>query len=189
MRKLLTISALAAAALVGTASGAANASVTLNDDGTGFVGKGDVQNVLGLSNAGIQSKNFKAEFTKQTVIEQSFDWTCVKYVLDKDGNVKKEIRQERANVTKSDETAVVSNEARLKNQITGFNLTGFGQTTTTTEVEGPAVGTCPDENPNPAEPKFVREGDVTKGTETEIDSGFYVNNVELSITALATPIA
>lgn len=56
----------------------------------------------------------------------------------------KETRQERANVTTTDVTAVVNNAARIKNQITGYNLTGFGATTTTSVVDGPTPRSCAD---------------------------------------------
>ena len=39
---------------------------------------------------------------------------------------------------------MVSSIARVKNQITGFNLSGYsGSPTQTTEAEGPPLGSCP----------------------------------------------
>src|SRR4051812_45828876 len=45
--------ALAAAALIATAT-AANASTAIDANGTGFIGKGDVQTALGMNNAAMQ---------------------------------------------------------------------------------------------------------------------------------------
>jgi hypothetical protein len=185
--KTATIAALGFVGIIATA-GAAGASVTVNADGTGFVGKGDVQTVLGLNNPDMQKT--AVNFTQQTVTSQDFSWDCVKLVLDKDGNVKKEIRQDRANVTTTDVTAVVSNVARVKNQITGYNLTGFGPTTTTSVIAGPAPLSCPDDNPNPAEPKFALDAaTVVTGEPQVLSQGFYVNGVYLPITPPELPAA
>ncbi len=50
--KIGASAAIAAAALIATATGASAA--TLNADGTGFVGKGEVQSAFGWNNAKIQ---------------------------------------------------------------------------------------------------------------------------------------
>jgi len=180
MRKILITTALAATIVVGGVA-AANASVTVNPDGTGFVGKGDVQTVLGLNNGEMQKT--PVTFTQQTKTEQAFTWDCTKTLLDKDGTVKKVIEQHRANVTTTDSTGIVSNVARVKNQITGYNLTGFGQTTTTSVVDGPAPMSCPDDNPNPAEPKFVLDAEsAATGEMKTLSQGLFVNGVLLPIT-------
>jgi hypothetical protein len=153
----------------------ANATVTVNPDGTGFVGKGDVQTVLGLSNPLMQ--NTTVTLTKKSTTEQSFDWTCVKTVVSGNGTVR-ETRQERANVTTTDVTAVVSSVARVKNQITGYNLTGSGATRTTSVVDGPELLSCPD-----ASSDFVLDQEsVVEGRPTVTGGGFYVNGVYLPIT-------
>jgi hypothetical protein len=81
-------------------------------------------------------------FTMKSTTTQSFDWTCVKIVVTGNG-ILKETRQERASVTTTDVTAVVNNAARIKNQITGYKLTGFGATTTSV-VDGPTPRSCAD---------------------------------------------
>jgi hypothetical protein len=174
--KRLVLAGVAAAALTAVAfAGPASASVTVNPDGTGFVGKGDVQTVLGLNNAQMQTT--PVTFTKKSTTTQFFDWTCVKTVVTGNGTVK-ETRQEHANVTTTDVTAVVSNVARVKNQITGYNLTGFGATTTTSTVDGPAPLSCPDASSGFAlDPASV----VTSEPSTTNDS-FFVNGVYLPIT-------
>jgi hypothetical protein len=53
MKRPLITAALSAAALAVSAA-AANASVTLDPNGVGFVGKGDVQTAFGWNNAAIQ---------------------------------------------------------------------------------------------------------------------------------------
>jgi hypothetical protein len=141
-----------------------------------------VQTVLGLNNA--QMQNTPLTFTQKSTTEQSFDWTCVKTVVTGNGNVK-ETRQERANVTTTDVTAVVSNTARVKNQITGYNLTGFGATTTSSVVDGPAPLSCPD-----ASSGFVLDPDSVVTSEPTVTSGgLYVNGIHLPTTPAALPVA
>ena len=53
MNRLIKIAAFTGIAFFATAT-AASASVTINDAGYGFVGKGDVQTVLGLNNSALQ---------------------------------------------------------------------------------------------------------------------------------------
>jgi hypothetical protein len=123
-------------------------------------------------------------FTQKSTTEQSFDWTCVKTVVSGNGTVRG-TRQERANVTTTDVTAVVSNLARVRNQITGYNLTGYGPTTTTSVVDGPAPLSCPD-----ASSDFVldQESVVTSDPKT-LSKGLYVNNVSLPITPAEVPVS
>jgi hypothetical protein len=182
MNRIVKIAAVAATSLIAIGAGsAAHASVTVNANGTGFVGKGDVQNVLGLNNNAIQ--NTTVNFTLESTTEQSFDWTCVKETPTGNGTVK-ETRQERANVTTTTETAVISNVARVKNQITGYNLTGFGATASTSVVAGPAPLSCPD-----ASSGFVLDADsVIEGEPTVTAEGFFVNDVVLPITPPAIPV-
>ena len=78
MRKLI-ITAGAAVALALAVTGTASASVNVTDQGTGFVGKGDVQNALGLANdAAMQAKFLAGEvkFTSLYTMHASSDWKC-----------------------------------------------------------------------------------------------------------------
>jgi hypothetical protein len=171
-KRLIPTLALAAAAVLATAT-AGSASVLINADGTGFVGKGDVQLALGgLNNAAIQS--LTVNFTQESVTAQSYDWSCTKTVVTGNGSVKETV-QERANVTTTSTTAVVSNVARVKNQITGYNLTGYGAVTTQSVTDGPAVGTCPD-----ASSGFVFDDNLVTGDPVTVSSGLYVNGVRLA---------
>lgn len=126
----------------------AAAAVYIDDEGVGFVGKGDVQLALDWNNKSLQEcvgstdtfTNSEAgclEFrvASKTVTETT--WTC-----DRDAGHQ---TQERLNTTTTVFQGVVSSLARVKQQVTGFNLNGFvdGEPTTVTETDGPAVGSCP----------------------------------------------
>jgi hypothetical protein len=119
-----------AAALVATVSTAAIAEVIFNADGTGFVGKGDVQLALGLNNKQLQDQADGLAFTATSVSEVT--WEC----LNKGGNV----------AYKSSETStqgVVSATVRERNQITGFFLEGW-KGNPSVVVDGDVTpGTCP----------------------------------------------
>jgi len=100
------------------------------------VGKGDVQLALGLNNAQLQATADALEFTYESVTSVQTTWTC-----DRDGGSQ---TQERTNTLTTTTSGVASAVARVKNQVTGFNLTGFeGEPSVSSEKEGPAVGSCP----------------------------------------------
>ena len=173
MRKLLSVAAAAAATVI-VSAGAANASVTVNPDGTGFVGKGDVQTVLGLNNKAIQGLD--VQFTVNTVTTQSFDWTCTKVVVTGNGSERVTV-QERANVTTTSTTGLLSSIARVKNQETGYNLLGFNGAPVVTETnDGPKVGSCP------ADQSEFDEGSIVEGLVVPVSGGLFVNGVSLPIT-------
>jgi len=184
MRRISKLVAIAGTTLIGLGAfaGAASASVTVDSTGHGFVGKGDVQTALGgLNNAQIQGMTIG--FTQKSTSTQSIDWTCTKTVVTGDGNVN-ETTQERANITTTEVEAVVSSEARVKNQVTGYNLLGFkdGATSITVTTDGPAVGTCPN-----ASSGFVFDEDSLIEGETVTTGGLYVNGVLLPITPAVAP--
>jgi opacity protein-like surface antigen len=130
MRKF-TIAAASALALVSTA---ALAAVTFDSTtGTGFVGKGDVQLALGLNNAQLQAATLNFTYDAAVVTERS--WVCTK----DNGNT-----QERQRTTTSTTTGVVAAAARVKNQITGYNLNGFSSSSSNVvSTDGPALNSCP----------------------------------------------
>jgi hypothetical protein len=104
--------------------------------GTGFVGKGDVQLIYGWNNAQLQanagSVNFRASTTEVTEVS----WICT--------NANNENTQERARTTTTSTQGLVDDIARVKNQITGFNLRGYiGTPTESSTTEGPPVNSCP----------------------------------------------
>jgi hypothetical protein len=135
MRKFIGLTALVGAFAIGTT--VALAAVTFDPaTGTGFVGKGDVQLALGYNNKQLQDNAGSVQFRASTEQVSTSTWTC-----DRDAGPQ---TQERANTTTTTTQGIVSKIDRVKNQITGFNLTGYsGAPTTETEHEGPAVGSCP----------------------------------------------
>lgn len=128
---------LAAAALLASTS-YAFAAVTFDPTtGTGFVGKGEVQIAFGWNNQQLQKNASGVTFSFNTT--DTYDATCT-------WTTGEGTRGQRThNVDHTRTTAVsgvVAYDARVRNQITGFNLTGFGATTTTGAV--PVVGgPCP----------------------------------------------
>ena len=154
--------AIVAGALI--ASTGANAAVTFNPaTGTGFVGKGDVQLALGLNNAQLQAQAGSLAFTYTNTSSTATTWTC-----DRDAGPQ---TQERANITTTTTQGVVSSIARVKNQITGFNLSGYsGTPTESSEHEGPAVGSCP---------TGWTAIDLVEEDPVVIESGLFVNGVQI----------
>lgn len=133
MRKLIGTFALVLMAL-GLLVAPASA-YTLNADGTGFVGKGEVQTALGLNNNQLQQQAGTLVFTFESTTVSETTWTC-----DKDNGPQ---TQERERTTTTETQGVVSSIARERNQITGFNLNGFSSSTSEVTFDGPRVGSCP----------------------------------------------
>jgi hypothetical protein len=160
-----TVFAAVAALLAVTAF----ASVTFDPNtGTGFVGKGDVQLVLGLNNAQVQNTPVSFTYSSSSTTVTSYTWTC-----DRDSGPQ---TQERANVTTvtNSTQGIVGSLARVKNQITGFNLLGWNGAptiTSTSEHDGNPIGSCPD--------KWTNLGVTEESTTTPGASGLYVNGVLL----------
>jgi hypothetical protein len=136
MKKLVTAAVIATMAVAQPAS----AAVTFDAiDGTGFVGKGDVQLAFGWNNAALQRNAAGVTFTFQQ--KDFYDVTC-EWETVTGGPRSKTIEHD---VTIQKNTQVRSSivyDARVRNQITGFNLNGFSITVTTGSV--PEVGaSCP----------------------------------------------
>ena len=171
MKKSLSILAIALMATFGATSSFAQTSSTFNPaTGTGFAAKGDVQRVLGLNNAGYQSTSYTFSYMGEVVTEVT--WECT--------NDNNEKVQERARTTTSSVSGVVAALARVKNQITGHNLTGYsGTVSNSLQTEGPAVNSCPGgDNPNSGSPWYLS----TPAGEPEVISstgGLFVNGVLL----------
>jgi len=116
--------------------GVALAAVILNPDGTGFVGKGDVQFTFDWNNAMLQKKAEFVEFkaVSEVVTEQS--WVCT--------NSNNETTQERARTTTTTIAGLVDSIARERNQITGFNLLGYSDAPDeTSSTDGQPLNSCP----------------------------------------------
>lgn len=119
------------------AVGIAYAAVTFDaENGTGFVGKGDVQTALNLNNAQLQAQADSLEFTSVSTVVTEVEWTCT--------NSNNQNLQVRERTTTTSIAGVVSSTARVKNQITGFNLTGYsGTPTESSKTEGNQLNSCP----------------------------------------------
>lgn len=127
----------AAAASVVLVAAPASAAVTFDPaTGSGFVGKGDVQLALGMNNKELQDAASSLQFDYSTTTTISTTWTC-----DRDGGSQ---TQERANNTTTSVQGVVNAVSRVKSQVTGFTLSGYGSALQQTATnDGPAVGSCP----------------------------------------------
>ena len=135
MMKKSILAAAAATALISTA---AFASVTFDSNsGNGFVGKGDIQVLYGWNNAQAQSNAKLVSFGYDAT--DTYDVDC--YWETATGNGKIVVHD----ITVPRHTRVSSSimsDPRKTGQYTGYNLSGFG--TTTTEGTVPVIGgTCP----------------------------------------------
>ena len=119
------------------AAGVASAAVTVDfDTGTGFVGKGDVQDALGWNNAQLQSHADFVTFRVASVVTTEVTWVCT--------NSNNENTQERARTTTTTTAGVFTSEVRDKKQVTGFILKGFsGNPDTSSETVGNQLNSCP----------------------------------------------
>ena len=162
MKGLRTIASILTVAT--TASIASVAYATVNFDlptGTGFVGKGDVQLAYGWNNSQLQSNAKDVSFTYN--VTNSYEATCTWTT----GEGKKGEKTHNVNHTqKSGVNSTIAYDARVKNQITGFNLTGTGSSTTIGSI--PEVGkACPGNEGH--------EGVWSSVTQTGSSGGLYVN--------------
>ena len=133
MIRTIASAATAAALVVGGAAFAGAYTGTPLENGQGFVGKGELQTPWGWNNQALQSKAKDVSFTVES--ESTYSYVC-QWVTGEG------TRGEKTHtVTQNRSASVINNvayDARVKNQITGFNLVGLSLTTVTGEV--PAVG-------------------------------------------------
>jgi hypothetical protein len=136
-RKFLPFLSVAVATSIATV---AHAAVNFDSTtGTGFVGKGDVQEALGFNNAQLQAQAGSLSFTYQDQAE--YELTC-----------SKETRKQTVRNTfqrKQTISSTVAYDPRVRNQITGFKLTGFGTPTMEGKLE------CPEGFSQEGEPRLV----------------------------------
>ncbi len=138
-----TISAFALITILFTV---AFAAINVDDQGIGFVGKGDVQLAFGWNNAALQANadnvSFRLDSESSTVTEVS--WTCQRF--NSQGT---EFLQERARTTTTETSSggLIDTVARVRNQITGFNLNGYAEnsysSSSNSETDGPPLNSCP----------------------------------------------
>jgi hypothetical protein len=165
-----TISLLAATSVAG-------AAVILNYDssgafnGTGFVGKGDVQLAFGWNNKQLQDNASGVSFAYSATARYSA--TCV-WVTGEGTRGEHEHTISRTVTSKL--VGSVAYDARVRNQITGFNLTGFqGEVTSVGKV--PEVGgTCPGNGTDGAWTVVT-----LSGSEEKLTASFGGINADLSI--------
>ena len=137
MRHKIKLSVALAIIAALTMTAGATAAVTFDPaTGTGFVGKGDVQLIYGWNNQQLQNNAGLLQFRAISTEVSEVSWTCT--------NSNNENLQVRQRTTTTNSQTVVSNIARVRNQITGFNLTGYsGAPTQSSSTEGPPVNSCP----------------------------------------------
>ena len=163
MRKNM-LTAVAATVLAGSLAMAApaTAAVLVDSYGVGFVGKGDVQLAFGWNNQLLQDNASGITFT----LESEDVYTAVCEFVTGEGT-----RGERTHrVPHTESTTVNSSVAyhpRIRNQITGFNLTGTGATTSTGSI--PVVGEACPGNPG-------HEGIWSSVLLTDSSGGLYVHH-------------
>jgi hypothetical protein len=128
MRKLLIIAGAVAALAVPSA---AMAAVTYDDARVGSVGKGDVQNALGLNDAAMQTT--AVTFTNKAVSQIEMAWACS--------------NGDQHSLIYSFTTVRPIASTPLKNpqgKVTGWTLDGFnGPGVDTSSVTGPSLTSCP----------------------------------------------
>ena len=134
MRKMIWAAA-AATALISTAAVAAVAFDSTT--GTGFVGKGDIQILYGWNNAQLQRNASGVTFGYDA--KDTYDVECYWETTTGHGTIVQHDITVPRHVSVS---ASVSYDARVRSQITGFILKGFGAVTSEGQV--PVVGgSCP----------------------------------------------
>jgi hypothetical protein len=135
MRRYKALAALTAGLMM--IATAAMAAVNFDPvTGTGFVGKGEVQTAFGWNNPTLQNNAGAVSFRSVSEVVTEVSWTCTN---ENNQNV-----QERERTTTTSIEGVVSAVGRERNQVTGFNLTGYvGTPTTTTSTSGQPLNSCP----------------------------------------------
>jgi len=138
MKKMLWA---AAAATAFVASAASAAVIFDSTTGTGFVGKGDVQILYGWNNSQLQKNASGVSFGYDAV--DTYDVTC-----EWDTGSHNIVHHSVTHPTHTSVTSAIAYDPRQtkgQKQFTGFNLNGFGATTSTGDV--PTVGgACPNGN-------------------------------------------
>jgi hypothetical protein len=118
MKKILT------ALLAAFMAFAAYATITFTaSSGQGFVGKGDVQLVLGMNNAQIQTAISQGKIRFQVIETHNYEAVCM--FVTGEGTPGQKTHLVSQSKT-SDVNQTVAYDARQRNQYTGFNLLGYG---------------------------------------------------------------
>jgi hypothetical protein len=127
-------------AIAAAIAAAGQAAVVIDEDGLGFVGKGDIQSVYGWNNAQLQAHAHLLEF--RFVASSEATWQCEEWQDHQVHGLR------LLGVLEYEITSVASNVAydarkNKQGQITGFNLNGFSDTSTEQVGNDLAAGECP----------------------------------------------
>lgn len=134
--------------------GMAYAAVVVDDEGVGFVGKGDVQSLFGWNNAELQANAGAVDFWFST--SGQWEWEC-EWWTGPDHNRKRHTT-DHSLVALLDTSIAFDARANKKGQITGFNLNGFDPDWTASS--GTVPGTCDASKSLVADSlKMISEGD------------------------------
>jgi opacity protein-like surface antigen len=172
MKKFITAAVIATLAISSPASAAVNFNA---DNGTGFVGKGDIQLGFGWNNKQLQDGAKNVTFRLKT--HERYSVTC-EWETVTGGKNSKVIEHSITKTANVNSNIAVSVEPRTRNQITGFNLTGFGAGTTggTEPVIG---GGCPGES---------EKGEITAFTLVDSSGGLEAQHNGVTIDLPNTPV-
>lgn len=116
----------------------ASASVVIDySNGTGFIGKGDVQLVYGWNNNQLQTNASNVKFQVKTEVVTEVSWVCTN---DRNENI-----QERERTTTTKTQGVLNSSTRDKrNQVTGFTLLGYvSDPSVSITTSGQILNSCP----------------------------------------------
>lgn len=160
MKRVLMVSGLAIVLAAASVSAAVSFDAA---SGTRFVGKGDVQLALGLNNKQVQTASLSFTYSSTETADVTCEWDTVT-----GGKFSKTIHHVVVNQKEAVVNRAVAYDARIKNQITGYNLTGFSSYTNSGSI--PQVGgACPNGG----------DGLVTAVVSTGSIGGLFVNGVQL----------
>jgi hypothetical protein len=142
MRKKIAF--LAACALgVLSIAGVASAAWYVNDDGTGFVGKGDVQTAFGWNNKQLQdnAEGVTFSYASTETVEYDCQWTTGP---DHNQTTHAVTRDKTTSISSSVERETRKNSQGKDGPVTGFILLGWEGDPVETGGDVPAVGDpCP----------------------------------------------
>jgi len=138
-KKQMKLFKMSAALALMAAAGLASATVTFNPEtGTGFAGKGDVQLAFGWNNAQLQARAAGVTFTY--VASEVYTAVCTWTTGE---GTRGEQTHNVGHTTTVGVAGTIAYDVRVRNQITGFNLTGFSGTPTSTGSVPVVGGVCP----------------------------------------------
>jgi hypothetical protein len=137
------LAGLLVAGLVGTA---AYATVTVDENGVGFVGKGVIQDVYGLNNAGLQAIGDQLEF--RFIESTTSTWECDQFQNHSNQGTRLQHTNTATVIAGVTSNVAVDARKNRQGQITGFNLNGWDGLPEVITTGDLAPGTCPEPHGN-----------------------------------------